>query len=71
MNKATEYRHYAEECERLSQQTQDAPSKNAYLALARYWRQLSDKSDAQPNQHLVEPLRYLVEPLRSHLRTSR
>jgi hypothetical protein len=41
MNNATEYRHYADECQRLAQQTQDAPSREGYLALAGYWRQFA------------------------------
>ena len=64
MNTTTEYRRYAEECQRLAEQTQDVPSKNGYLALARYWLQLSKKSKVQTHQQLVEPHR-------SSLRASR
>jgi len=51
MNKIFEYRRFAEECQRLAQQTQDAVSKNAYLALAKYWRDLSEKYKPPPSQH--------------------
>ena len=50
MNNATEYRHYAEECQRLAQQTQDAPIKDGFLALANYWQRLFEKSNVKPQQ---------------------
>ncbi len=50
MNKTIEYRHFADECYRLAQQTQDVVSKKGYLALARYWRHLSEKVTPQSNE---------------------
>jgi hypothetical protein len=50
MNTTTEYRHYAEECQRLAQQTQDAPIKDGFLALANYWQRLFEKSNVKPHQ---------------------
>jgi hypothetical protein len=51
MNNTIEYRHFADECFRLAQQTHDAASKKGYLALERYWRHLSEKFTPQPNEN--------------------
>jgi hypothetical protein len=58
MNKAMEYCYYADECQRLAQQTQDAPIKDGFLALANYWLRLFEKSNVKPqkkkpNQKLI------------------
>jgi hypothetical protein len=51
MNKAMEYSHNADECQRLAQQTQDAPIKDGFLAMANYWQRLSEKSNGQHNEN--------------------
>jgi hypothetical protein len=51
MKTATEYTHNADECLRLAQQTQEASIKSGFLALANYWRRLSEKSSGKPSEH--------------------
>ena len=45
MGKAELYRHYAAECIRLAQQTEDSTEKNTLLAMAQAWRQLAHRAE--------------------------
>jgi len=44
MGKAEQYRHYAAECIRLSQQCVHLEEKEALLAMAEAWRRLAERA---------------------------
>jgi hypothetical protein len=46
MGKAEQYRHYAAECFRLAQQSQNPSEKDSLLRMAEAWRRLAQHAES-------------------------
>jgi hypothetical protein len=45
MGTANDYRHYAAECVRLAQKTDNLREKDLMLQMAEHWRQLAERAE--------------------------
>ena len=61
---ADEYRHYAAQCIRVAQETEEASNKALLLEMARTWRELAHKSEQVSDQSSINGPAETLAPAR-------